>query len=119
MLAQGIVGFKAHFAVDAVHAAGNGLYQSAPAYNGVEAQRYVVLRQPVGHELAAEVVLVNYLGVGSQLVGGVAYSAHAEGALVFIDGHLGGGGAGVDYKYMVWRHGVERRCVGERQLSMC
>ena len=55
MLARGGVSFVAHLFVHEIHAAGNGLEQSAAPYDGIEFQGQPGFADFIFHQAAAEV----------------------------------------------------------------
>ena len=92
------MGVVEHLLVDFVHTTGNGLHQSATTYHGVELQGHAHALQLVEHQLLAVVELLNHIVEARQLLVRMADASQHQWLLVFIDGHLGRCGAGVDGK---------------------
>ena len=100
MLVQGVHQVVQHGVVHLIHPAGDGLQQSAPPDDGIEAEGYAVRLQLIEHKRLAELKLVDDAGIPRQFVHPVADGAHQHRVLVFIHGNLGGGRTGVDGKYL-------------------
>ncbi len=87
-----------HAVVDFIYAAGNGLDQSASADDGIEGERDVCALQLLQNQVAPEVLLLGDVVEGREVFGGVGDAVEEDGLFVVVDGHLGGGGTGIDDK---------------------
>lgn len=99
VLTHGIVRVVTHFAVHAIHTAGNRFRQSATADNGIEHKGNVVILEPVDNQLFAKVLLVGNGFEGLEFFGRMSDVAHFERLVVNVDSHLCRSGARVNYEY--------------------
>ncbi len=95
-----------HLGVDQVFAQGfvhlvgagrNGFYQAAAADDGRQlADVEVLLFERLEHDFAAPGQLLGDIGEFRDLLGRMAQGQFEQRTLVFVEGHLGRGGTGVD-----------------------